>query len=124
MVLAVGVCGCSVGSSTPLLPFPKSPHPTAPGLFLTHAYLPTTLQPFPVGQRQRGGGGGYPLPLLSKLFRCRVVFVLRTFQLRLGLLCLLLALVLVGQRGCGQREVCTACRRILSEDMRVAASVF
>ena len=112
---------------TPLLPFPKSPHATAPGVLLTHAYLPTTLLPLPVGQRQGGGGGGeggYPLRFLSKLFRCRAVFVPWSFQLRLGLLCLLLVLVLVGRRGGGQRGVCVACRRILLEDMRVAAFVF
>ena len=68
--------------------------------------------------------GAYPLQFLSELFRCRAVFVLRTFQLRLGLLCRLLVLVLVGRRGCGQRGVSLACRRILLEDMRVAAFVF
>ena len=120
--------GCSVGSSTPLLPFPKSPHATAPGVLLAHACLPTTLLPLPVGQRQggegRGGEGGSPLRFLSKLFRCRAVFVPWLFQLRLGLLCLLLVLVLVGRRGGGQRGVCVACRRILLVDMRVAAFVF
>ena len=67
------------------------------------------------------GAGGYPLQFLSKLFRCWAVFVLRTFQLLLGLLCLLLVLVLVGRRGCGQRGVCVACRRILLVDMRFVA---
>ena len=127
MCRALAVSGCvgvigTVGSSTPLLPFPKSPHATAPGVLLTHAYLPTTL--LPVGQWQGGGKGRYPLRFLSKLFRCRAVFVPWPFQLRLGLLCLLLVLVLVGRRGGGRRGVCVACRQILLEDMRVAAFVF
>ena len=45
------------------------------------------------------------------------MFVPWSFQLRLGLLCLLLVLVLVGRRGCGQRGVCVACKWILLEDM-------
>ena len=52
------------------------------------------------------------------------MFVLRTFQLRVGLLYLLLVLALAGRRGCGQRGVCVACRWILLEDMRVTAFVF
>ncbi len=56
--MAVGVGGCSVGSSTPLLPFPKSPHVTAPGVLLTHVYLPTALRPLPVGLAAGGGGKG------------------------------------------------------------------
>ena len=130
---------------TPLLPFPKSPHATAPGVLLTHAYLPTTLLPLSVGQRQGGGEGGrggtpfgsclsysvvgcwavfVPWSFQLRLGLLWAVFVPWSFQLRLGLLCLLLVLVLVGRRGGGQRGVCVACRRILLVDMRVAAFVF
>ena len=52
------------------------------------------------------------------------MFVQQSFQLRLGLLCLLLVPVLVGRRGGRQRGVCVGCRRILLKDMRVVAFVF
>ena len=68
-----------------------------------------------------------PLPRESSnltVIRCRTVFVQQSFQLRLGLLCLLLVPVLVGRRGGRQRGVCVGCRRILLKDMRVVAFVF
>ncbi len=81
---------------TSLLPFPKSPDAhCAWGAPHSRLPIPTTLLPLPMGQRQGGGGKGGTLRFRSKLSRCQVVFVLLSFQLRLGLLCLLPVLVLV-----------------------------
>ena len=99
--MAVGVCGGVrwEGAARLCCPFRNLHMPLRLGYSsLTPTYLPHYCHcPWGSGREGgEGGRGGYPLRFLSKLFRCRAVFVPWSFQLRLGLLCLLLVLVLVG----------------------------
>ena len=86
----VGMWGCSVGSSMPLLPFPKkfTCH-CAWGTPRTHAYIQPHYCHCPWGSGRGGGGeGGYRLWFLSMLFRCRGVRTATDPNARQGLLSL------------------------------------